>query len=77
MSRRRIGRRLERLEGWAGPVETGGRMINVEFYKEAPDGTLTRLPKPKWDDGHVEGLRTIRVVFRHPKHGGDRGPGAS
>ncbi|HEY6341266.1 MAG TPA: hypothetical protein VIY49_07225 [Bryobacteraceae bacterium] len=78
MSRRSIGRRLERLEGQEGRVGTGGQTINLEFYDEAPDGTLIRLSMPNWDKGHVEGARTMRVVFRQPKHdGGGRGPGES
>jgi hypothetical protein len=66
MSRRSIGRRLESLEGQAGPVGTGGRMINVEFYDEAPDGTLIRLPEYEDGEDHVEGLQTIQVVFVDP-----------
>jgi hypothetical protein len=72
MSRRSVVRRLERLEGQEVRVGPGGRTINVEFYREAPDGTLIRLPKPG-DKDHVEGLRTIKVVFRHPKHRRDAG----
>jgi hypothetical protein len=74
MNRRSVDRRLERLEGRAAPV--GGRMINLELYDEAPDGTLIRLPR-SGDEDHVEGLRTIRVVFRRPKHDGGGGPGES
>lgn len=67
MSRRSIGRRLEHLEGRAGPAGTGDRGVNVEYYMEEPDGTLVRMPRPS-DKDHVEGRRTIKVVFRHPKH---------
>jgi hypothetical protein len=61
-----MGRRLKHLEGREGSGGTGGRMINVEFYDEAPDGTLIRLPE--YDDGedHVEGLQTFEVVFVDP-----------
>jgi hypothetical protein len=72
MSRRSIGRRLERLGGRVGRAGTGGRMINLEFYDEAPDGTLIRLPR-SGDEDHVEGLRTVKVVFRYPKHHIDTG----
>jgi hypothetical protein len=45
MNRRNISRRLERLEGQESPVGTGGRMANVEYDDEVPDGTLIRLPR--------------------------------
>jgi hypothetical protein len=72
MSRRSMARRLERLEGLEVRVGPGGRMINVEFYDELPDGTLVRLPELE-DEDHVEGLRTIQVVFVYPKHHVDAG----
>jgi hypothetical protein len=76
MSRRSIVRRLERLEGQEVRVGTGGRLINLEFYDELPDGTLIRLPR-SGDEDHVEGLRTVQVVFVHPGPDGGRGPGPS
>ena len=71
MSRRSIGRRLEGLEGRLG---TGRRMLKVEFYDEAPDGTLIRCPElENGDDGEAD--QTIRVVFVHTDSDGDGGPG--
>jgi|HubBroStandDraft_1064217.scaffolds.fasta_scaffold394090_2 hypothetical protein len=52
MSRRSMARRLERLEGREVRVGPGGRVINVEFYDELPDGTLVRLPGLE-DEDHV------------------------
>jgi hypothetical protein len=52
MNRRNISRRLERLEGQESPVGTGGRMANVEYDDEVPDGTLIRLPRSDRGD-HV------------------------
>jgi hypothetical protein len=67
MSRRSFARRMERMEGREGRAGTGDRGINVEYYMEEPDGALIRMPRPS-DKDHVEGRRTIKVVFRHPKH---------
>jgi hypothetical protein len=67
MSRRGIARRLEGLEGRLG---TGGRWLKAEFYKQARDGTLIRLPNS--DDGKAE--RTIRVVFVGADRDGGGGP---
>jgi hypothetical protein len=66
MSKRGRARWLGRLEGQEVRVGPCGRVINVEFYKEAADGTLIRLPRLE-DEDHVEGLRTIKVVFRYTK----------
>lgn len=73
MSRRSIARRLERLEGRSG---TGGRFLKVEYYNQARDGTLIRLPRSDdGDDGEAD--RTIRVVFVRADHDGSGGPGPS
>jgi hypothetical protein len=66
MNRRRIENRLECLEAGLG---TGSAFLNVEFYREAEDGTLVRLPRSR-DNGAD---RTIRVVFVRPRRDGDCG----
>jgi hypothetical protein len=66
MNRRSFGRRMKRMEGQEGPAGTGDGGVNVEYYMEEPDGALVRMPRPS-DKDHVEGRRTIKVVFRYPK----------